>query len=160
MKRTHLPSNLHDILAKVSYATIASTCADGHPWNTPVYACFDDDLAMYWVSHTDSQHSKNIASEPRIFVVVYDSTVPEGEGLGIYFKMKAKLLTSAADIRRAKKIYDTSFFKHDFSEHDQFLADCPQGFYKAVPEQIWRNSDTTIDQHFIDARSEVSTVLV
>jgi general stress protein 26 len=156
IRRNELPENLQKILRDRDYVTIATICADGQPWNTPVFARFDDDLNLYWVSSKQSQHSKNIDYEPRIFVVVYDSTVPEGEGLGVYLRMKARLLTNSQDIERASEVYDTRFFKHDFAKHDQFLADCPQGFYTAEPEQVWFNTDSEADRHFVDVRQEVA----
>lgn len=155
MMRTQLPKPLRQILASTPYATIATVCKDGQPWNTPVFARWDDSLAMYWVSHKNAQHSQNIAREPRIFVVVYDSTVPEGEGLGMYLTVRAKLLTAPQEIARAKRVYDTSFFSHEFASHKQFLAGCPQGFYKAVSERVWHNVDKTQEDHFVDAREEI-----
>jgi uncharacterized protein YhbP (UPF0306 family) len=155
IQRNDLPEKLQKILKEGDYITIATVCPDGQPWNTPVFARFDDDLNLYWVSSKQTQHSQNIAHEPRIFVVIYDSTVPEGEGLGVYFRMKAQLLTTAEDVEQARKVYDTSFFKHDFAHHGQFLSDCPQGFYRAKVEQVWFNTDSEEDGHFIDTRQEV-----
>ncbi len=156
VRRTDLPEDLQNILAAIDYVTIATICADGQPWNTPVFGRFDDNLNLYWVSHKQAQHSQNIAREPRIFVVIYDSTVPEGGGLAVYLKMRAQLLSAAAEIMEAQRTYDTKFFAHDFAHHEQFLAtDCPQGFYRAIPEEVWRNSDGTIDQHFIDQRTKI-----
>jgi general stress protein 26 len=89
MKRTQLPKELRELLYRLPYATIATVCPDGQPWNTPVFARGDDELNLYWVSHKQAQHSLNIARQPRIFVVIYDSMVPEGEGLGLYLAMRA-----------------------------------------------------------------------
>lgn len=89
MKRTQLPKELRELLYRLPYATIATVCPDGQPWNTPVFARWDDELNLYWVSHKQAQHSLNIARQPRIFVVIYDSMVPEGEGLGLYLAMRA-----------------------------------------------------------------------
>lgn len=155
MKRTQLPKPLQDLLRRIPYATVATVGKDGQPWNSPVFARWDDDLNVYWVSHKQAQHSKNIAHNPRIFVVVYDSTVPEGEGLGLYLAMRARLLKTAEEVAHAKAIYDTSFFAHNYTNHEQFLAGCPQGFYVASPDHIWFNVDSnTKDGHFIDARQE------
>jgi general stress protein 26 len=154
MKRTSLPTSLKSILDRIVYATIATADSSGQPWNSPVVGKWDDNLNLYWVSAKKSQHSQNIALRPRILVVVYDSTVPEGEGLGIYLEMEAKLLRTNAEILKAKEVYDTGFFKHADADHQHFLAVCPQGFYKAVPLRVWYNDDSAERGHFIDTRAE------
>ncbi len=47
------------------------------PWNSPVYSAFDKDYNFYWASWKENQHSKNIKENEKVFVVIYDSTVPE-----------------------------------------------------------------------------------
>jgi general stress protein 26 len=153
MKRTDLPRNLQSVLDRIIYVTIATVDSNGQPWNSPVVGKWDDNLNLYWVSSKKSQHSQNIAHRPLIFVVVYDSTVPEGEGLGLYLEMEAKMLCTKAEIQRAKGFYDTGFFKHADFGHNQFLDGCPQGFYKAVPLRIWHNDDAVEHGHFIDTRA-------
>jgi hypothetical protein len=150
-----LPEQLQQLLQTIPYATIATVSSDGQPWNSPVVARFDDRLTMYWVSWKDNRHSQNIASEPRIFVVVYDSKMAEGQGVGLYLQMRAYALASPLAIKRARQIYDTSFFTHPFS-HNQFRPPCPQRLYCAVPERIWYNTDGRHKGHFIDIRREVA----
>lgn len=158
MKRTVLPDRLQALLAKIPYVAIATVSAEGQPWNSPVVGRFDDDLNLYWVSWRKTQHSRNIADEPRIFVVVYDSQIPEGTGFGLYLQMRARALDTADAIVKAEKVYDTSFFEHRF-DHPQFLGECPQRIYKAVPEKVWYNIDAKEQGHFIDTRRELTTSL-
>lgn len=112
---------------------------------------FDKDMNLYWVSWKENQHSQNIAQDPRIFVVIYDSRVPEGQGEGLYLQMRAHEL-AANELDRAHKIYAPSFFKYEF-RHDQFLSQCPQRIYKATPEHIWYNVDSEAQGHFADKRA-------
>jgi hypothetical protein len=154
MKRTNLPPKLQSILAEVSYATIATVCPDGTPWNTPVFAYFDDALNMNWASWTDNQHSRNITTNPHVFVAVYRSNAPEGEGLGIYLKMMARELTRPEEIADARHIYIT-----DFGEtlgHEPFRGECPRRLYKAVPHRVWCNTDAYIGGNFVDKRREIA----
>jgi hypothetical protein len=134
--------------------TIATVCPDGRPWNSPVVGRFDADLNLYWVSWRENQHSQNIAYDPRIFVVVYDSHAPEGTGEGLYLRMRARAIDTPRDLKAASKVYDTSFFAHDFP-HDQFLSDCPQRIYRAVPQRVWCNADGEAAGHFVDVRHEL-----
>lgn len=39
-----------EILATIKYATVATTCEDGKPWNSPVAHYLDDDLNVFWYS--------------------------------------------------------------------------------------------------------------
>jgi general stress protein 26 len=86
MKRTALPTRFQELLAAVPYVTLATTCPEGTPWNTPVFGYFDDALNFYWASWTKNQHSRNIAHNHHVFVVVFDSKAPEGDGVGLYFR--------------------------------------------------------------------------
>lgn len=144
------------MLRRIPYVTIATISPQGQPWNTPVVGRFDENLNLYWVSWRKSRHSQNIDIEPRIFVVLYDTDVPEGSGEGLYLQMHACTLRTPLEIAAAKKIYDTSFFAHPFGDHEQFLDSCPQRMYKAVPQKIWHNTDGTEQGHFVDRRQEVA----
>lgn len=153
MKRTDLPNRFQELLRRIPYVTIATVCPDGSPWNSPVVGKFDANMNLYWVSWKDSQHSKNIACDPRAFVVSYDSQVPEGQGEGLYLQMEVHEL-AAGELRDARKIYDPTFFRHEF-RHGQFLGQCPQRIYKAVPKHIWYNIDSEEQGHFVDKRTEL-----
>lgn len=154
MKRTDLPSRFQALLRRIPYATIATVCPEGQPWNSPVVGRFDADMNLYWVSWKENQHSRNIAVNPRIFVVVYDSQVPEGQGEGLYLQMRAHAISDTPELEQAQQVYDLSFFKHD-AVHERFLGDCPQRIYKAVPERIWFNVDGQQQGHFVDKRREI-----
>jgi general stress protein 26 len=77
-----------EIIEKIQYITIATVSKDGEPWNTPVYSAYDEDYNFYWISWKENQHSKNIAENNQVFSVIYDSTVPEGTGEGVYIRQK------------------------------------------------------------------------
>ncbi|HSX17180.1 MAG TPA: pyridoxamine 5'-phosphate oxidase family protein [Patescibacteria group bacterium] len=155
MKRTDLPDRFQELLERIPYVTIATVSPDGQPWNSPVVGRFDEDMNLYWVSWQKNRHSDNIAREPRIFVVVFDSQAPEGTGEGLYMQMRARAIDTKKGIIEAAGVYDTSFFKEPL-DHEQFLGDCPQRFYKAVPEKMWYNADGQQRGHFVDLRSEIT----
>lgn len=154
MKRTDLPSRFQQLLGRIPYVTIATVCPNGQPWNSPVVGRFDRDMNLYWISWKENQHSLNIAYDQRIFVVVYDSQVPEGQGEGLYLQMKAHELSNG-ELGKAREAYGTSFFSHTF-KHDQFLGSCPQRIYRAVPENIWYNIDGSARGHFVDKRVAIT----
>jgi len=81
------------ILSQVLYITLATVGPDGLPWNTPVYAAFDEEYQFFWVSASQVRHSQNIKATHRVAIVVYDSTAPAGTGKGVYIEARADEVT-------------------------------------------------------------------
>lgn len=153
IKRTDLPIQLQALLADIPYVTLATTCPDGTPWNTPVFGYFDESLNLYWASWVKNQHSRNIAAKPHIFAVVFNSKAAEGEGLGIYFQMTARAIKDPRQVVDARRIYTTKFGEN--LQHEPFIDACPRRLYKAVPQRIWYNTDAHIKGNFVDKRVAV-----
>ncbi len=143
------------ILQKILYITIATSTKDGNPWNSPVYSAFDKNYNFYWASDQNGQHSKNIAENPNIFLVIYDSTAPEGTGEGIYVKAKAYALTDEQEILDALKVLDDRVGKVKQRDAKKFLGEYPRRVYKAIPEKFWINGDGDVNGNYIDIRVEV-----
>ncbi|WDV49778.1 pyridoxamine 5'-phosphate oxidase family protein [Streptomyces coeruleorubidus] len=55
------------------YMVLATVGADGAPWASPVFYSTEDGRDLYWVSSPEVTHSRNIAHEPRIGIVLHDS---------------------------------------------------------------------------------------
>jgi uncharacterized protein YhbP (UPF0306 family) len=82
-----LAKRAKEIIEKIIYITLASVTPKGKPWNSPLYSAYDKDTyAFYWVSPRATQHSNNIAENQNVFLTIYDSTVPEGTGEGVYIQ--------------------------------------------------------------------------
>ena len=113
MEERHVTSATK-ILKEMKYMTIATVCADGSSWNTPVAPTPSKDLIFRWGSNEDSVHSQNIRREKRVFVVIYDSRAPEGAGEGVYMKGEAK----------------------ELNEYEGTLK-----MYRFVPEKVWINDE-------------------
>jgi len=155
MKRTKAYYHRHaaEILGRIRYATLATVNEEGKPWNSPVFALHDDQLNIYWISDREGQHSRNIRLNGSVFIVVYDSTVPEGEGEGVYIRAKAYELTDKEEIRLIRRMKKGS-------GHDDPAPFMDGGgvrrIYKAVPEQLWMNDAEVTDGIFIrDYRVEL-----
>lgn len=148
------------ILNKIIYITIATCSKDGQPWNTPVYSAYDENYSFYWNSWTENQHSKNIASNNNIFLVIYDSTAPEGTGEGAYIQAKAYVLTDEKEIQRALSILQNRKNKPSskLRSAKEFMGDYPRRIYKATPEKVWVNDDGEVNGNYIDVRKEVNLV--
>lgn len=143
------------IIRRIEYINIASITPDGFPWNTPVYTAFDKKLNFYWLSWKKNQHSINIRNNSKVFVTIYDSTVPAGTGVGIYFSGMAKELTNPIEmIIGMKAVYSRE--KHKMKAIKEFLTHYPRRVYKFIPDKVWINGDSDINGNFIDIREELN----
>lgn len=147
-----LSKRAKEILQNIIYATIATISTDGKPWNSPVRHVYDNDLNIYWFSDKNNQHSLNIRDTEEVFIVIYDSTVPEGQGEGVYIQAKAYQLEDPEEIRKARRIKKGP----DKDAPDDFMGDAVRRVYKAVPQQVWMNNAEEKDGIFIrDYRVEI-----
>jgi uncharacterized protein YhbP (UPF0306 family) len=146
------------ILNKILYITIATTSKDGQPWNSPVYSAFDENYNFFWASDQNGQHSKNIKENNKVFLVVYDSTAPEGTGEGVYIQAKASAITDEKEIAHAVKYLDgrTNKQKDPVTRIAGFQGAMPRRVYKAVPERVWVNDDGEVNGNYIDIRIEIN----
>lgn len=145
------------VISRILYITIASVSKDGIPWNSPVYSAFDENYNFFWASDQNGQHSKNIADNSNIFIVIYDSTVPEGTGFGVYIKARAYMLIETDEIKNALTYLDGRVHKKKDTKTRvaEFQGDNPRRVYKAVPEEVWVNSDGDVNGKFIDTRIKI-----
>lgn len=142
-----------EIVKQIKYATLATVTPEGVPWNSPVAHDWDEDLNIYWVSDKQGQHSINVADNGRVFIVIYDSTVPEGEGEGVYIQAYAEKVTDPNEILRVRRIQKGEDFQ---AEEGELLDDSIRYMYKAVPEKLWINDAEITDGVFIrDYRVEI-----
>jgi general stress protein 26 len=112
MEQRHLDSAVK-ILKHIKYMTLATVCADGSPWNTPVAPTFDKDLTFRWGSNEHSVHSENVRNEKRVFVVIYDSTAEEGVGEGVYMKGIAEELDEKEGMLQMYRFTQTQVWIND-----------------------------------------------
>lgn len=156
MEDKHL-TRAKEIIQKILYINIATVSKDGQPWNTPVYSAYDEDYNFFWASDQNGQHSTNIKENNKIFIVIYDSTAPEGTGEGVYILAKAYELTNEEEISHALSYLDGRANKQKDSKTrvTEFQGEMPRRVYKAVPERVWANDDGEINGNYIDIRIEV-----
>lgn len=149
-----LSKRAKEIIAERDYITIATVTSDGMPWNSPVYSAFDENYNFYFGTHVGSQKAHNIANNPNVFLVIYDSTVAPGTGEGVYIQGKAEQLNNIEDIEQAHKIL-ADRRPTEFWPIEALQGNAPVRLYKIVPEHVWMNSDGEKDGVYIDTRTEV-----
>lgn len=151
-----LSTKAKSILSQVIYATIATADVQANPWNSPVFCAYDKAYNFYWISWTENQHSKNIATNGRAFLVVYDSTAPEGTGEGVYIQAKAVVVEDSAEI--AKALHLLGKRRGEVSrklEIEKQQGISPTRVYKATPEKVWLNSEGNVAGSYVDTRTDV-----
>jgi len=93
----------------------------------------------------------HIRANPRIALVVYDSTVPPGTGTGVNTPARVSELADSRECREALAYLQSRGWKHPPSV-DMVVGATLRGVYKAVPEKIWINTE---DEHGLDGRVEI-----
>lgn len=149
-----LSKRAKEIIQKIEYATVASVTPEGMPWNSPVFTAYDQDYNFYWGTNEDSQKAKNIAANPNVFLIIYDSTAPSGTGDGVYIKATAEQITSPAEIKRVFDLLDTRHTRPfwDFAA----ISKGPIRLYKATPGEVWVNDAGSKDGFYVDTRTEIT----
>ena len=71
-----LTAMARDVIATNRYFVLGTAHPDGQPRVSPVYFNHHEHRSFYWVSSPESQHSRNIAADPRLNAVVFDSSTP------------------------------------------------------------------------------------
>jgi hypothetical protein len=137
-------------LARIANAGLATAARDGTPWNSAVYFAFDG-RAFYWSSHRDAVHSRNIAANPSVFLLVFDSTADDDSGHGVYSRACARELTTERSIEIALGALAQRRGQSRRPTAD-FMGDHPRRMYEAVPETCWTNIVRQRDDYYYDER--------
>lgn len=77
----------------------------------------------------------------KAFIVIYDSTAPEGTGEGAYLQMEVRELTDETEVMAAKAICDDRVGKAKDRDYAKYSGDAPIRGYKATPIKAWMNDD-------------------
>jgi hypothetical protein len=145
------------LLREIHHVAIATVNEDGTPHSSPLFMAFDNNLNAFWASTIETQHSKNIAREGSVFMVVFDSR--EGHG-GLYVRAKATVLEDKAEAEyghaQLKKLKQQ--LGGDLGGLELYTGSGGQRIYQAKPLQCWVNKSDRNDQGIIirDGRYEVS----
>jgi nitroimidazol reductase NimA-like FMN-containing flavoprotein (pyridoxamine 5'-phosphate oxidase superfamily) len=150
----HMNEKAARIIKETIYAAVATSTKNGEPWNSPVYVVFDEALHFYWASGMESQHSRNICTNPQVFLAIYDSRVPWGTGRGVFIKAEAVEVDESDEIAKACQLRRNRIpdARHPLED---FVGDRPRRIYRATPKQIWMSQDGQVNGSFVDERVEI-----
>ena len=119
------------------YLTMATVDRDGLPWAAPVFFAARDYREYYWMSSPDATHSRNLAGQPRVSIVVFDSRQPPGTGHAVYLSAAAEEVDEA-DLDRALGVYPGPADRGGKAlPADDFRAPAPWRLYRATATGAW-----------------------
>jgi len=84
-----------EIIDAGRYMVLGTADEQGRPWASPVWFAPDGYRRFLWVSRTETRHSGNLAVRPELSIVIFDSGVPIGTGVGVYMDAVAEQLAGA-----------------------------------------------------------------
>lgn len=134
-----------ELLESISYAAMATTNEDGSPHNTPYKFFYSLKLdRLYWGSHPESQHSRNIERTGRIFVVLYEANKKGG----LYIQASGAKELTGSELNEALDVQNK--FRKVRENKDPLTIDYykkadGQRMYGATIDSLWIN-DAERDQ--------------
>jgi hypothetical protein len=146
-----------ELLKTARHASMATVNDDGTPHNSPFFFLHDENMQkVYWGSHPESQHSKNILRTGQLFVVLYDAI----ERGGLYVKAEDGHITEGKELEVALQTHNEFRKKEGRSTINigYYTTDSPQRMWSAIVTRLWVN-DTRRDEKgnlIEDYRREVS----
>ncbi len=145
-----------DLLATVKYAAMATVNEDGSPHNTPYFfMCSADLKRLYWGSHPQSEHSKNIVRTGQIFVVLYDAF----ERGGLFIRADSAHIAEGAELdealtehNRRRVLQGSGLLPREY-----YLGESSQRMWVSTARQFWVNGTERDADGFIvrDIRTEI-----
>jgi len=84
-----------DVLDSIRYVVLGTIDEDGRTRTSPVYFTPHRYTDLYWVSDRTTHHSHNLQRDPRLSGVVFDSTLPPGQGQAVYVTGTAREVPEA-----------------------------------------------------------------
>jgi nitroimidazol reductase NimA-like FMN-containing flavoprotein (pyridoxamine 5'-phosphate oxidase superfamily) len=131
-----LESRAAAVIAANKYLTLATVDGEGRPWATPVYFTPDGHEHFYWVSSPQARHSRNLAVNPVVSIVVFDSTVAIGDGQAVYLTGEAHIVPDEELADRARFYAGRLPELREFSV-DELRAPADLRLYRATVTAAW-----------------------
>lgn len=97
------------------YMTIGMADEQGVAWVSPVYYAPSGYAELFWVSHPEARHSRNIEVRPQVSIAILDSRVPRGVGFSSGSLSHGGAAWTPEDVAPAAgiRLYRARASKHD-----------------------------------------------
>jgi nitroimidazol reductase NimA-like FMN-containing flavoprotein (pyridoxamine 5'-phosphate oxidase superfamily) len=139
-----------EIIDRSLYMVIATSDLSGQPWASPVYFAPSGYRDFFWVSEPETTHSTNLRDRREVGIVIFDSSVPIGQGQGVYVLGVARELP-AHETAEGIELFSRRSVDHGGSAWtvDDVSPPARHRLFQATAEAIY-----VLDEH--DHRVEVS----
>ena len=146
-----------ELITTSRHMSIATVNEDGSPHNSPIRFIYDPKIEyIYWGSHPESMHSRNIKRTGKIFCALYDRV----ERGGVYLKSDNAHELSGEELKEALKIHNDFRIKEGSSplELSYYEGNSPQRMWGAKINNFWVNyAEKGPDGHLTkDGRIEIT----
>jgi hypothetical protein len=133
-----LAAEARGILDSSLYMVLGTANDDGRPWVTPVYYAAEGYTEFYWVSSPEREHSRNVAGQPEVSIVVFDSGAPIGTGQGVYMAARAEKL-AGGDLERGIDVFSRRSQEHGARPWtpEDVLPPAAVRLYRATASEHW-----------------------
>lgn len=101
-----MKSDILPIVQNTLVGSVATINPDGSPWSSPLHMAFGDDVVV-WLSDERTQHSQNIARDPRVSINIWTGDLTENVK-GVYVQSEAKRVEGIEEVA-ARQIYAARF---------------------------------------------------
>ncbi|MGH3376516.1 MAG: pyridoxamine 5'-phosphate oxidase family protein [Actinoallomurus sp.] len=118
------------------YLTLATVDEAGAPWVTPVYFTPDGHTHFYWASSPESQHSQNLARDPGVSIVIFDSSVAIGHAEALYLSAQAHEVPEA-ELVQCAELYAARYPELREFTPDELRAPADLRLYRATATRHW-----------------------
>jgi general stress protein 26 len=140
------------VIDKIEYIDLATVTSDGRPWNSPLWFARDSKYNFYFYSPKYTQHAKNVRNNGKGFVIIYDSTAPEGTGFGVYMRVNVRELKEEKEVEEAFRWVFKGKKKGSVKD---FIGKTPRRMYKVTPQKVWVNDAEIKNDLYLDYRVEI-----
>ncbi|MGK7871958.1 MAG: pyridoxamine 5'-phosphate oxidase family protein [Xenococcaceae cyanobacterium] len=150
---------VHRLIESNLYCVLSTCSRDGFPWVSPVFFVYDYDNGynIYWCSAKQAKHSQNLSSnQGRVAIVIFDSSVREGTGEGLYFSGTASQL-DPNQIERVLKLMASRAGKPINRTVQDYLDNSPRRLYHFRPHEAWITGERLpVGNQLVDTKIKVN----
>jgi len=124
---------VRDVVDTNRYLTLGTVEPDGPPRLTPVYYNHHEYREFYWVSSPRAQHSRNLANQPAVTVVIYNSTVDPGWTRAVYLDATAREVPGPELAAACDRAFRTVGSGARAFTPEELSGEAPVRLYRAEP---------------------------
>lgn len=128
---------LQDTIHDNNYLCLSTVCSDGKPWSSPLVYDTDEEMNIYFISHTHALHSENIEKYPYVALSIYSSIQRLGNAFGVQASGKAYRIEAGEvphDIQR--NLYDKTSLVVLAREHSFYKIEVDAAYLP--DEERWK----------------------